>query len=181
MPTLELIIGEVFQASFVGADSTSGDPLAQFTVLLLSLRLSLTSPIPLIVILVEHVLKILDCGSTPLTGLLERQTTQYAVSALARLIKQSLFISADLHRTVDDSNFADGIVERLTEEIAYQRSRPVDDANSHAAKKAGKAGKAGKGISPVQKGWLDGLCGLLGADEEVKERWPGLSENLGVA
>ncbi len=176
---LEVILGEILQAANIDIAGVSADTLPQFAVLLLSLQLSSTTTTPLIATLVVDILPaLLEGRSTGLAGSFQAPTTLYATSILARMIKQSLLTVSDIYPAGDGSSFADELVEHLTEEMRYQRSRPVEDDHAPRSKKARKSGGDGKGMSSVQREMLEGLCGMLGNDQELRHRWPHFDEAL---
>ncbi len=180
--TVELIIREVLQASVIDLGNSAGDPLEHFAVALLSLRFSPTSPMPTVAtFILQYLPSLFDSGSTALTGNLPSQSTPYATTALARLIKQSLLATADIHPADEGRSVADALVDHMIEELRYQGSRPVAQADVQSGKKAPKVVRAGRVMSAVQKEMLDGLCGLFEGDEEMRSRWPQLIGGFGNA
>lgn len=176
-PILELILSEVFQTSTVDLEGRTGDPLAHFAVLMLVLRIASVAYNPLLVPLIDDFLPILFRSShTILANLVQPETTVFATSSLARLIKQSLLAGVDLYSATDSGGFSTALVEHLIDDLTDQRSRPDMVPGVQMAKKARKAGR--ERLTEVQRGVIAGLCELLGCDGEMRDRWPRLDELL---
>jgi hypothetical protein len=159
--TLDTILREVLQPPAPTNLGELGDPVALFSVLIISMQLNQEPPLP--AALPDILSRAFNHSSNPYVDTSLPQSRQtYAIAALARLIKYAILLTSSIR-----SEMAQDVISDIADSLRGQAARPV---RAKVGEKRKKTGLVGMEIGSKERGCLEVLVRSLGGDEELARR-----------
>ena len=157
--TVRSVIDELLSGPTV---SLPADSYSALVALVLAHRPDIEYPPLITQAVLGDIPNLLDSASSVL---MDSTTAASSTAALARSLKYTLLILSTV-----DSAIANKCADDLGDELEYQRSRVVEEAQASAVGSVPKP-TGGHAIRPEAKAVVDALVGAIGGDEELRNKW----------